>query len=85
MAPQGALIDAHRNGAYFCGCEQSPLINSEPSRLNCISGRHRGWQHEGHSMCRRKEEGTWYVGYPPSLRCVREVHIVRHLPDTNFT
>jgi hypothetical protein len=30
MAPQVALIDGHRDSAYFfyCGCKQSPLINN---------------------------------------------------------
>lgn len=41
--PHGPTRSPNRRSqeqCLFCGCKQSPLINSKPSRLNCISGRH---------------------------------------------
>ena len=77
MAPQGALIDGHRNSAnFFCGCKRSPflLINSvelhfrAPPRLKTRGG-----------FDVSKEEGMWCIVYPlPFAYCIREVRLVRH-------
>ena len=83
MAPLGALIDGHRNCAYFYGCKQSPFINSQISIDLSVEIAFPGVIKIDNTRGIRGVEGR-YVVYsipPPSLPfayCIREGHLVRH-------
>ena len=94
MAPQGAPNRRSQGTCaycYFCGCEQSPLINSKtrsvemhfraPPRRTGLTDNTRGFR----CVDGRKEEGTWCIVYPPPPPSLREkcTLCVTDLPDTH--